>query len=53
MTRRNPGLLELKHGALIVLAFILAVTAGELSYIYKMNLWHHKKNVVFVEKIAS
>lgn len=29
MTRRNPGLLELKHGALIVLTFILAVTAGK------------------------
>lgn len=35
MTRRDPGLLELKHGALIVLAFILAVTAGELSFIIK------------------
>ena len=39
MTRRNSGLLELKHGALIVLAFILDVTAGEISYkMIKMNI---------------
>lgn len=28
MTRRDPGLLQLKHGALLVLTLILAATAG-------------------------
>lgn len=38
MTRRDPILLELKHGALIVLTFILAVTAGKFyNQIILMN----------------
>jgi hypothetical protein len=37
MTRRNPGLLELKHGALIVLTFILAVTAGKEDFFFVIS----------------
>lgn len=34
MTRRDPCLLQLKHGALLVLTIILAITAGMLIKIY-------------------
>lgn len=36
MTRRDPCLLQLKHGALLVLTLIFAVTAGMLINIYAM-----------------
>lgn len=44
MTRRDPCLLQLKHGALLVLTIIFAVTAGMLIKIYETTMIKKEMN---------